>query len=76
MSKALKLIVEKNIGPSVKECKDKLEELGWGAKNPLHKMALGIFCEKPSYREAWMILKENEVENWVMMVLRKLGYIA
>lgn len=76
MSNALKLMVHKDSGPSVQECKDKLHDLGWGAQNSLHKMALGIFCESASYREAWMILEEDEIENWVLMVARKLGYIV
>lgn len=76
MSNALKLMVQKDSGPSVQECKDKLNDLGWGAQNSLHKMALGIFCESASYREAWMILEEDEIENWVLMVARKLGYIV
>lgn len=76
MSNALKLMVQKDTGPSVQECKEKLNALGWGAQNALHKMALGIFCESASYREAWMLLEEDEIENWVLMVARKLGYIV
>nr|XP_043610822.1 L10-interacting MYB domain-containing protein-like isoform X1 [Erigeron canadensis] len=72
MSKALKLIIDSNNGPTFKDCRDKLQELGWGAKNPLHKMALVIFCESATYREAWMQLQLDEVEDWVSIIGRKL----
>ncbi|XP_071690673.1 uncharacterized protein [Rutidosis leptorrhynchoides] len=76
MSKALKLFVTGNNGPSFKDCRDKLCSLGWGAKNPLHKMALVIFCESATYREAWMQLQADEVEDWVRMVGHKLRLAA
>ncbi|KAK1360477.1 hypothetical protein POM88_044951 [Heracleum sosnowskyi] len=60
MTSALKLMVHANSGPSLKECKEKLNSLGWGSTNPLHKMALGIFCESAKYREQWMLLEKNE----------------
>ncbi|KAK1402045.1 hypothetical protein POM88_001650 [Heracleum sosnowskyi] len=76
MTSALKLMVQANSGPSLKECKEKLNNLGWGATNPLHKMALGIFCESAKYREQWMLLEENENADWVKMVSTKLGFNA
>ncbi|XP_071720855.1 uncharacterized protein [Rutidosis leptorrhynchoides] len=76
MSNALKLFVTGNDGPSFKDCRDKLCSLGWGAKNPLHKMALVIFCESATYRDAWMQLEDDEVEDWVRMVGHKLRLAA
>lgn len=76
MSKALKLIIDRNHGPSFKDCQDKLRSLGWGAKNPLHKMALVIFCESATYREAWLHLQADEVEDWVRMIGHKLGLVT
>ncbi|KAK1400024.1 hypothetical protein POM88_009887 [Heracleum sosnowskyi] len=76
MTSALKFMVQANSGPSLKECKEKLNNLGWGATNPLHKMALGIFCESAKYREQWMLLEENENADWVKMVSTKLGFNA
>lgn len=76
MCKALKLIVNNNSGPSLKECKDKLNHLGWGSQNSLHKMALRIFCESASYREQWMLLEDDENEAWVEMVSLKLGFLV
>ncbi|KAK1401868.1 hypothetical protein POM88_001473 [Heracleum sosnowskyi] len=76
MTSALKLMVQANSGPSLKECKEKLNNLGWGATNPLHKMALGIFCESAKYREQWILLEENENADWVKMVSTKLGLNA
>ncbi|PWA36401.1 hypothetical protein CTI12_AA600340 [Artemisia annua] len=73
MSEALKLIIKGNNGPSFKDCREKLQGIGWGAKNPLHKMALVIFCESATYREAWMDLEADEVEDWVRMIGHKLG---
>ncbi|PWA47138.1 hypothetical protein CTI12_AA430900 [Artemisia annua] len=66
MSEALKLIIKGNNGPSFRDCREKLQGIGWGAKNPLHKMALVIFCESATYREAWMDLQADEVEDWVL----------
>ncbi|KAK1403260.1 hypothetical protein POM88_002865 [Heracleum sosnowskyi] len=76
MTTALKLMVQANSGPSIKECKEKLNSLGWGATSPLHKMALGIFCESAKYREQWMLLEDNENADWVKMVSTKLGFHA
>ncbi|KAK1400216.1 hypothetical protein POM88_010079 [Heracleum sosnowskyi] len=76
MTTALKLMVQANSGPSLKECKKKLNSLGWGATSPLHKMALGIFCESAKYREQWMLLEDNENADWVKMVSTKLGFNA
>lgn len=72
MSKALNMIIGKSNGPSFKDCRDKLRDIGWGASSPLHKMALVIFCESETYREAWMQLQEDEVEDWVRMIGNKL----
>ncbi|KAK1403515.1 hypothetical protein POM88_003120 [Heracleum sosnowskyi] len=74
MINALDLMVQHNSGPSLQECKEKLNKLGWGTTNPLHHMALGIFCESASYRRQWMLLDENENETWVKMVSKKLGF--
>ncbi|XP_074378360.1 uncharacterized protein LOC141719894 isoform X1 [Apium graveolens] len=74
MTNALKLMVQTNSGPSLKECKEKLNSLGWGATNPLHRKALGIFCESAKYREQWMLLDAEENEHWVKMVSTKLGF--
>ncbi|KAJ9559088.1 hypothetical protein OSB04_013702 [Centaurea solstitialis] len=76
VSKAIKLIIDRNNGPSFKDCQDKLRSLGWGAKNPLHKMALVIFCESATYREAWLHLQADEVEDWVRMIGHKLGLVT
>lgn len=73
MSKALDVIVQKSNGPTNKECKEKLKGLGWSADNPLYQLALGIFCESESHREAWMNLDDDEAETWVRMIWRKLG---
>ncbi|GJW74488.1 Myb/SANT-like domain-containing protein [Tanacetum coccineum] len=73
MSEAIKLIFKGNNGPSFKDCREKLQGIGWGAKNSLHKMALVIFCESATYREAWMDLETDEVEDWVRMIGHKLG---
>ncbi|KAK1389747.1 Myb/SANT-like domain-containing protein [Heracleum sosnowskyi] len=62
MSKALDIIVQKSNGPTNKECKDKLKSLGGSAENPLYQLALGIFCESESHREAWMNLDVDEAE--------------
>ncbi|XP_074359916.1 uncharacterized protein LOC141700042 [Apium graveolens] len=64
MTNALKLMVQTNSGPSLKECKEKLNSLSWGATNPLHRKALGIFCESAKYREQWMLLDAEENEHW------------
>ncbi|KAK1361338.1 hypothetical protein POM88_045812 [Heracleum sosnowskyi] len=74
MTNALKLMVQTNSGPSLKECKEKLNNLGWGATNSLHRKALGIFCESAKYREQWMLLDADENEHWVKMVSTKLGF--
>ncbi|KAL6579796.1 hypothetical protein OROMI_007820 [Orobanche minor] len=76
MTDALKLMVQTNSGPSLKECKEKLNSLGWGTTNPLHRMALGIFCKSAKYREQWMLLDADENEHWVKMVSTKLGFNA
>lgn len=76
MTSALKLIVQTNSGPSLKECKEKLNNLKWGPTSPLYQMALGIFCESAKYREQWMFLEEGENEHWVKMVSSKLGFKA
>lgn len=73
MSKALEIIIQKQNGPSNKECRGRLKSLGWSSKNPLYQLALGIFCESASHREAWMNLEEDEAEIWVKMISRKLG---
>lgn len=46
ITNAVKLIVQTNSGSSLKECKEKLKSLGWRATNPLHRKALGIFCDR------------------------------
>lgn len=74
MMSALDLMVQSNSGPSLQECKEKLNKLGWGPTNSLHHMALGIFCESATYRRQWMLLDENENETWVKMVSKKLGF--
>lgn len=74
MISALDLMVQNNSGPSLEECKEKLNKLGWGTTNPLHHMALGIFYESATYRRQWMIIDENENETWVKMVSKKLGF--
>ncbi|KAL6584695.1 hypothetical protein OROMI_003984 [Orobanche minor] len=76
MTSALKLMVQANSGPSLKECKEKLNSHGWGSKNPLHQMALGIFCESAKYREQWMLLNADENDHWVKMVSTILGFNA
>ncbi|KAK1403785.1 hypothetical protein POM88_003390 [Heracleum sosnowskyi] len=76
MTIALKLMVQANSGPSLKECKEKLNNLGWGSTTPLHKMALGIFCESAKYREQWMLLENNKNADWVKMVSTKLRFNA
>lgn len=73
MSKALEMIIQKQNGPTNKECRGRLKSLGWSAKNPLYQLALGIFCESACHREAWMNLEEDEAEIWVKMISRKLG---
>ncbi|KAK1403808.1 hypothetical protein POM88_003413 [Heracleum sosnowskyi] len=74
MTSALQLMVQTNSGPSLEECKEKLNSLGWGATNPLHRKALGIFCESAKYREHWMLLDADENEHWVKMVSKKIGF--
>ncbi|XP_074350060.1 uncharacterized protein LOC141689610 [Apium graveolens] len=74
MISALDIMVQNNSGPSLQECKEKLNKLGWGTTNNLHHMALGIFCESATYRRQWMLLDENEIETWVKMVSKKLGF--
>lgn len=73
LSKALEILIQKQNGPTNKECRGKLKSLGWSAKNSLYQLALGIFCESASHREAWMNLEEDEAEIWVKMISRKLG---
>ncbi|KAK1390730.1 hypothetical protein POM88_018908 [Heracleum sosnowskyi] len=73
MSKALDIIVQKSNGPTNKECKDKFKGLGWSTDNPLYKLALGIFFESESHKEAWMNLDDDEAASWVTMISRKLG---
>lgn len=73
VSKALEIIIQKQNGPTNKECRDRLKSLGWSAKNSLYQLALGIFCESASHREAWMNLEDDEAEIWVKMISRKLG---
>ncbi|KAK1396924.1 hypothetical protein POM88_006787 [Heracleum sosnowskyi] len=65
---------ETNSEPSLKECKEKLNSLGRGATNSLHRKALGIFCESVKYREQWMLLDADKNEHWVKMVSTKLGF--
>lgn len=71
---ALDLMVQNNSGPSLQECKEKLNKLGWGSDNPLRQMALGIFCESAAYRTQWMLLEEDDIAIWVKMVSSKLGF--
>ncbi|KAL8121190.1 uncharacterized protein LOC141725080 isoform X1 [Apium graveolens] len=73
MCKALEIIIQKQNGPTNMECRGRLKSLGWSAENPLYQLALGIFCESASHREAWMNLEEDEAEIWVKMISRKLG---
>ncbi|KAL8089376.1 hypothetical protein AgCh_038988 [Apium graveolens] len=64
MSKVLDIIVQRSNGPANKEYKEKLKGLGWSAENPLYQLALGIFCESESHREAWINLDDDEAESW------------
>ncbi|XP_074343000.1 uncharacterized protein LOC141680773 [Apium graveolens] len=74
MASALDLMIQNNSGPSLQECKEKLNKIGWESTNPLCQMALGIFCESATYRTQWMLLEEDEIEPWVKMVSSKLGF--
>ncbi|XP_060190911.1 uncharacterized protein LOC132620249 [Lycium barbarum] len=47
MSAALELLINKNNGPDVEECIEKLDKLGW--EEPLYYEALSMFCEGDSY---------------------------
>ncbi|XP_074365343.1 uncharacterized protein LOC141706508 [Apium graveolens] len=67
MASALDLMIQNNSGPSLQECKEKLNKIGWESNNPLRQMALGIFCESATYRTQWMLLEEDEIEPWVKM---------
>ncbi|KAL8102018.1 hypothetical protein AgCh_033791 [Apium graveolens] len=64
MASALDLMIQNNSGPSLQECKEKLNKIGWESNNPLRQMALGIFCESATYRTQWMLLEEDEIEPW------------
>ncbi|KAK1361907.1 hypothetical protein POM88_046381 [Heracleum sosnowskyi] len=74
MVSALDLMIQNNSGPSLQECKEKLNKIGWASTNPLRQMALGIFCESATYRTQWILLEQDEVEPWVKMVSSKLGF--
>ncbi|KAK1368798.1 hypothetical protein POM88_034890 [Heracleum sosnowskyi] len=74
MASALDLMIQNNSGPSLQECKEKLNKIGWASTNPLRQMALGIFCESATYRTQWMLLEQDEIEPWVKMVSSKLGF--
>ncbi|KAK1381783.1 hypothetical protein POM88_019518 [Heracleum sosnowskyi] len=40
MASALDLMIQNNSGPSLQECKEKLNKIGWASTNPLRQMAL------------------------------------
>ncbi|CAH1449441.1 unnamed protein product [Lactuca virosa] len=57
--------------PTFEDCEKKLNELGWAKDDPLHLVALPIFCdEKENYRELWMKLNPNLCVSWVRMIGR------
>ncbi|CAH1449438.1 unnamed protein product [Lactuca virosa] len=54
--------------PTFEDCEKKLNELGWPKDDPLHLVALTIFCdENVNYRELWMKLDPNLCTDWVRM---------
>ncbi|KAL7593324.1 hypothetical protein Lser_V15G33470 [Lactuca serriola] len=57
--------------PTFEDCEKKLNELGWAKDDPLHLVALTIFCdEKENYRELWMKLNPERCANWVRIIGR------
>lgn len=57
--------------PTFEDCEKKLNELGWPKDDPLHLVALAIFCdENDNYRELWMKLDPDVCANWVRMIGR------
>ncbi|CAH1449440.1 unnamed protein product [Lactuca virosa] len=57
--------------PTFEDCEKKLNELGWPKDDPLHLIALTIFCdEEDNYRELWMKLNPNLCVDWVRMIGR------
>ncbi|XP_060197427.1 uncharacterized protein LOC132626530 isoform X1 [Lycium barbarum] len=74
MSAALELLINKNNGPDVEECIEKLDKVGW--EEPLYSAALSIFCEGDSYTKTWMKLRGvDKLENYVRTMGNKLGIL-
>ncbi|GJV45309.1 hypothetical protein Tco_1429845 [Tanacetum coccineum] len=62
--------------PSVEDCENKLNDLGWDENDPLYEIALAIFCDpNDHYREGWMKLKPQRCVNLVKMIGRGKGFM-
>ena len=62
--------------PSVEDCENKLNGLGWDEDDPLYEIALAIFCDpNDHYMEGWMKLKPQRCVNWVKMIGRSKGFM-
>lgn len=78
MSAVLDLILKKHSGPSIIDCTEKLERVGWNNSSPLYLAAVSIFTGGQNYRETWMMFKDHDranMEGWIMLVGKKLGYL-
>ncbi|GKB90813.1 Myb/SANT-like domain-containing protein [Tanacetum coccineum] len=62
--------------PSVEDCENKLNDLGWDENDQLYEIALAIFCDpNDHYKEGWMKLKLQRCVNWVKMIGRGKGFM-
>lgn len=62
--------------PTIEDCQNKMNDLGWAEDDPLYEVALAIFCEQNDrYREGWMQLKPERCVNWVKMIGRSKGFM-
>ncbi|CAH9071992.1 unnamed protein product [Cuscuta epithymum] len=62
--------------PTFDDCINKLKMLGWEEDEPLYRVALAILCDPNDlYREAWMKIDPEHLQNWVEMIGKKLGFM-